>query len=194
MEADFGTVNETRAVGDLGTCPNCGEESLHSTFTDETFEHEAEDAKTLTVHAKDVPIEACRHCGKIFVNKDSLRVRHEHVCKTLGLLTPAEIKAIRQRHRLSQAEFAEITGLSEASISRWERGRLLQNRGHNTYLRNLKKDPELVEKLRRDTREEQIEQVSHLQDVIDRRQFRSLGHDDIQRHGKRAKQFVLIHC
>ena len=65
------------------------------------------------------------------------RVQHAAVCRALGLLTPEEIQAIRERFGPTQAEFARLTGIGEAIISRWERGRILPNRAMDRYLRLL---------------------------------------------------------
>ena len=54
-----------------------------------------------------------------------------------GLLSPWEIRAIRERRKLSRKAFAEITGLGEATIKRWETGATPQNRGNDRYLRTL---------------------------------------------------------
>ena len=66
-----------------------------------------------------------------------MRLQHAAVCRALGLLTPAEIQAIRERLGPTQAEFAQLTGIGEATISRWERGRILPNRAMDHYLRLL---------------------------------------------------------
>ncbi len=185
------TFGGTPAAGEFGACPNCGNESLRLAYTDEVFDHADDGAATVTVRATNVPVEVCDRCGKSFVTKETLRVRHESVCRSLGLLTPAEIKAIRERHRLSQAEFAEITGLGEASISRWERGRLLPNRGNNAYLRSLRQNPELVAQLRREFCESQRESSSRLGSQGSAR-FRSLPAAEVRRHQVRARSFNLI--
>jgi transcriptional regulator with XRE-family HTH domain len=66
------------------------------------------------------------------------KVRHEAVCRAAGLLTPSEIKALRERFGWSQQDLAELTGMGIATISRWERGRLLQNRSNNKFLQALR--------------------------------------------------------
>ena len=55
----------------------------------------------------------------------------------LGLLTPEEIRQLRERMGLTQSQPLQISGIGEATISRWERGRLLQNRAMDNYLRLL---------------------------------------------------------
>ena len=55
--------------------------------------------------------------------------------RALGLLTPAEIRASRERLGLTQQELQEYLGLGGNSLSRWESGRVYQSRSHDTLLR-----------------------------------------------------------
>ena len=67
------------------------------------------------------------------------------------MLSPEEIKALRERLGKTQQEFAELTGIGEATISRWERGRLLQNRANDNFLRLIAANPvnlKLLQELR----------------------------------------------
>ena len=52
----------------------------------------------------------------------------------MALPTPSEIVALRERLGLSQSELAALTGIGKATISRWERGRILPNRAMARYL------------------------------------------------------------
>ena len=83
----------------------------------------------------------------MFVTAETARVRHEYVCRAIGSITPAEIKQIRERHGLSQSDLARITNFGEASISRWERGRLLPNASGSTFLKLLLSRPDIVDTL-----------------------------------------------
>ena len=64
-------------------------------------------------------------------------IRHEAVCKHLGVLGPTEVRAIRERHGLTQETFARITGLKEATLDKWENGAEIQGRANENYLRLL---------------------------------------------------------
>lgn len=89
------------------------------------------------VEVHDVPVEVCPKCSEKYFGPAAARVQHAAVCRALGLLTPPEIQAIRERLGPTQAEFARLTGIGEATISRWERGRILPNRAMDRYLRLL---------------------------------------------------------
>jgi putative zinc finger/helix-turn-helix YgiT family protein len=117
-------------------CPNCKQGRLQD-------RHIAEDItfpvgeETIVVHVERVPIRVCDVCGESFSGPDAAAIRHEAICRHQGLLTPREIKELRESLGMTQAELARITGIGEATISRWERGRLLQNKALDRFLRLL---------------------------------------------------------
>ncbi|HXC99111.1 MAG TPA: type II TA system antitoxin MqsA family protein [Verrucomicrobiae bacterium] len=72
------------------------------------------------------PAMVCDHCGWVtmtdfqadnlcLVTADEYRRRH-------GLLTGAEIVALRKAFNMSQSKFADYIGAGEASVKRWENG------------------------------------------------------------------------
>ena len=137
-------------VGTSRRCPTCNVGQMHPMIVTERFPYE-DDGTEVTVVAENVPIERCDNpeCGEQLSGPEAARIRHEAICRALGLLTPAEILAVRERLNLTQAEFARLTRLGEATISRWERGRLLQNPAMDRYLRLIAHNEENVIFLRR---------------------------------------------
>ncbi len=121
----------------LRRCPNCGHSPLREETITDRFEYRPDGEEPLTVEIHDVPVEVCPKCGEKYLGPAAVRVQHAAVCRALGLLTPEEIQAIRERLGPTQAEFARLTGIGEATISRWERGRILPNRAMDRYLRLL---------------------------------------------------------
>lgn len=117
-------------------CPTCNAGCLRDKIITERFDFEV-DGKTKSVVAENVPLSECEKCGERLSGPEAARIRHEAICQTFGLLTPHEIQSIRERLGLSQERFAQLTGIGVATISRWERGRLLQNRAMDKYLRLL---------------------------------------------------------
>jgi putative zinc finger/helix-turn-helix YgiT family protein len=118
-------------------CPECENGHLVSFTRDEEFEYDLGD-ETIKVTARDVPVERCDSCGMIASGPDAAKLRHEAVCRASELLTPSEIKAIRETFGWSQQHLADLTGLGIATISRCERGRLLQNRSTNKVLQAIR--------------------------------------------------------
>jgi HTH-type transcriptional regulator / antitoxin MqsA len=121
----------------LQRCPNCGHAPLREETVTDRFEYRAEGEEPFMVEAHGVPVEVCPNCGERYFGPAAVRVQHAAVCRALGLLTPEEIQAIRERFGPTQTEFARLTGIGEATISRWERGRMLPNRAMDHYLRLL---------------------------------------------------------
>jgi putative zinc finger/helix-turn-helix YgiT family protein len=122
-------------------CPECASGRLVPFIRDEEFDHDLGD-EIIKVRAKGVPVERCNVCGMIASGPDAARVRHEAICAAAGFLTPSEIKTLREQFGWSQKDLADLTGLGMATISRYERGRLLQNRSTNKILQAIRDCPE----------------------------------------------------
>lgn len=119
------------------TCPYC-EQPATTTLVDDTLTYRSgKDAVDLHVR---LPVRRCDACDFDFVDHVGERIKTEAVYRHHGLVTPWEIRAIRERRGMSRAAFAEITGLGEATIKRWEAGAISQNRGNDRYLRLLDDD------------------------------------------------------
>lgn len=115
-------------------CDRCGASPVRVTEQRQTFTYgEQPNAAELTVV---VPVYSCQVCGAEYTDFVAEELRHDAVCRHLGVLTPAEIRAIREnQYGLSRERFAEETKLGIASIQRWESGALIQNKANDLYLR-----------------------------------------------------------
>jgi putative zinc finger/helix-turn-helix YgiT family protein len=139
---------KTTSISPSRRCPACGQGWLKPTTVTDRFVHE-EDGTKRTVIVEKVPIERCAQCGESFRGPEAARLHHEAVCRTFGFLTPHEIRELREKALgITQEEFARLTGIGLATISRWERGRLVQNRAMDRYLRLLREDPASLRYLR----------------------------------------------
>jgi putative zinc finger/helix-turn-helix YgiT family protein len=83
-----------------------------------------------------LPVRICDGCGAEYIDEVGEEIRHEAVCRHLRVLAPREIRTLREQYG-SQAAFANLTGLGEASLSRWETGASIQSRAYDNYLRLL---------------------------------------------------------
>ncbi len=99
-----------------------------------------------TLHVT-IPVRCCGACGFECIDDEGMLIRHEAVCKHLGVLGPTEIRAIREGQGLTREAFARITGLEQATVDRWENGAAIQGRADDNYLRLLD-FPENLEKRR----------------------------------------------
>jgi putative zinc finger/helix-turn-helix YgiT family protein len=172
-------------------CGCCATGHLVTRFQEDAFEHEGDDGPML-VEADRVPFDVCDTCGSVFVTAETARVRHEYVCRKLGLITPTEIKEIRDRHELTQADFARITKFGESSISRWERGRLLPNPSSSGYLKLLQHNPPMVEWLIKADAGLIQQSLAAPEPLRHRPRFRFLPPEDIASLEAKANRFALV--
>jgi len=116
------------------TCGECGN-LVTTAWHRHTFQYgSGTDAVDLDVR---LPVRRCDHCDFDYLDDEGERIKHEAVCRYLGVLTPREIRGIRKRHGLSRQAFARVTGIGEASLGRWENGFKIQTLGNDRYLRLL---------------------------------------------------------
>jgi putative zinc finger/helix-turn-helix YgiT family protein len=69
--------------------------------------------------------------------------------KKYGLLTAEEIRSLRERFDLTQAELARLLRLGQNTLSRWEAGRHAQTAAMDVLLRMLRDVPGGLEYLRK---------------------------------------------
>lgn len=126
-------------------CPDCEATDADLEKLPQTFRYgRGEGAVDLTCQ---ISVYKCRRCGARWTDGASEDARQEAVCRHLGRLTPAEVKAVRDLYGLSQADFSRVTGLGEASLSRWETGAQVQNAACDRLLRLIKEDPRNFDRL-----------------------------------------------
>ena len=113
-------------------CPHCGAPRITTVLQSQQFPYGA-GPHSVTLEAT-VPVRTCSACGFTFTDREGEEVRHEAVCRHLKVMAPRRIRQLRELHRYSQAAFAEVTRLGEATLSRWERGIIIQNAAYDSYL------------------------------------------------------------
>lgn len=96
---------------------------------------------------------ACPKCGEIVLRWDDMvRVdasAFETYRKKHGLLAPEEIRELRKRLRLTQAQLAHLLRLGANTVSRWEAGRNVQTGAMDVLLRLVRDVPGSLAYLRR---------------------------------------------
>ena len=115
-----------------------------------TFDHQEEfeygSGKSAVTLQVQLPVRRCDACDFEFLDQDGERIKHEAVCHHLGVLTSTEIREIRKQYGKTRSSFAELTGLGEATLNRWENGVLIQNRANDRYL-GLLAMPDIFDRL-----------------------------------------------
>ncbi len=129
------STTQIQAVQQKHECPLCGGDRVTTSLHRQTFSYgSGESAIELTV---DVPVHRCGPCDFEYLDEVAEDLKHEAICQHFGVLSPGEIRRIREGHQMTRARFAEITGLGEASLNRWENGLTIQTQAYDKYLRLL---------------------------------------------------------
>jgi putative zinc finger/helix-turn-helix YgiT family protein len=119
-------------------CPDCESKDSRVQEQEHSFRYgSGVSAVELTCQ---VPVFICNQCGCEWTGSQAEDARQSVICHHLGRLTPGEVKSVRERYHLSQAEFSRITGFGEASLSRWETGAQIQNAASDRLLRLIDAD------------------------------------------------------
>jgi putative zinc finger/helix-turn-helix YgiT family protein len=130
-------------------CGKCGHKTMHlaTVVYATTIEH---DGRAYRVEIPALTVPQCTNCQAISIDDEadqqiSAAFRHE-----AKLLTPAEIRQGREQLGLTQKQFANLLGVGEATVSRWETGAQIQQRAMDRFLRVCLASPAAVELLRSD--------------------------------------------
>jgi len=93
----------------------------------------------------------CDHCGSDFAgaaqakrNKRTLMAWRKQID---GLLTGAEVAAVRQQYRLTQAQAARLFGGGPVAFSKYENDDVAQSEAMDTLLRLIRRSPETFQAL-----------------------------------------------
>jgi DNA-binding transcriptional regulator YiaG len=170
-------------------CPNCDSSDVKTTLETDRFDYGiGQDATTLEA---EIPLRTCASCGFEYTDSEAEDIRHEVVCRHLGLLTPSEIEAIRNHFGPTRAEFASRSRIGEASLARWEAGQIFQNAANDNYIyllafmenwqRLQARGPGLPSEFRRESRSAARVSV---------RRFRSLDEDSVAPLRRQGRDFL----
>ena len=130
-----------------GACPACG-----------TVMVEKRGRLTLPVNGEDIAVPSALHlrcpkCHEIVLrHADARRLGEDATAayrRKHGLLSANEMRAIRERFKLTQAQFGALLRLGTNTLSRWESGRNVQTEAMDTLLRLIRDVPGSIEYLRR---------------------------------------------
>jgi putative zinc finger/helix-turn-helix YgiT family protein len=114
------------------SCPSCGSDNLSSESINEEFQYGDKDNAVMLSAL--ITVYHCMSCGFGFTTEEASEIKHEVVCRHLGVLTPTEVRGVRDQYKLSQIEFSELSKIGKASLARWESGVLIQNQANDNLL------------------------------------------------------------
>lgn len=94
----------------------------------------------------------CRKCKEIVLRLDEARKLREKANALYrgkyGLLSADDIQSLRERHGLNQGELAQLLGLGQNTLSRWETGRNVQSLAMDYLLRLVRDVPGTLDYLK----------------------------------------------
>jgi putative zinc finger/helix-turn-helix YgiT family protein len=111
----------------------------------------------LPVNGEDVAVPHAAHlrcpkCKEVVLRiEDARRLGEDAIAryrKKHGLLSTGDIREIRDRFTLTQAELAKLLHLGQNTVSRWEAGRNVQTAAMDVLLRLLRDVPGSLEYLK----------------------------------------------
>lgn len=85
-----------------------------------------------------VPVEWDKDAQDWVLTPDAMELIEETKARHMGLLTPAEIRALREQLGYSQEKMSEVLEIGAKTWSRWETGRQRPSRSLNLLLKALK--------------------------------------------------------
>jgi putative zinc finger/helix-turn-helix YgiT family protein len=130
-------------------CGKCGQKAIVlATLPYSTnIEH---DGRAYRVEVPALTVPQCANCQAISIDDDADEQISVAFRRAAGLLAPEEIRHGREKLGLTQKEFANMLGVGEATVSRWETGAQIQQRALDRFLRVCLASPAAVELLQSD--------------------------------------------
>jgi putative zinc finger/helix-turn-helix YgiT family protein len=129
-------------------CGKCGRQAMHLATLPYaiTIEH---DGRAYPVKIPALTVPQCGHCQALSLDDDADQQISAAFRREARLLAPNEIRQGRENLRLTQKEFANLLGVGESTVSRWETGAQIQQRALDRFLRLCLASPAAVELLAR---------------------------------------------
>jgi HTH-type transcriptional regulator/antitoxin MqsA len=126
-------------------CPACGHAKMVSKIKDETLSY---GSQSLTLH--EMRGEFCTECGEGVWDAESYRRYAEAQAGLLRSVkgdVSSEIRRIRKRLKLTQAQLAETFGVGKVAFSRYERGETRPPAPLVKLLKLLERHPDLLKEM-----------------------------------------------
>ena len=124
-------------------CPVCGCEAMEERRGEYRFDPPPEIPGGVIV-IRDAHWSSCGNCGEDILSHELDQAIEAQRHKRLELLTPEEIRQVRQRTGLSAVEMGHILGVGEKTYTRWETGRSVQNKANDLLIRLLEANAEAL--------------------------------------------------
>jgi putative zinc finger/helix-turn-helix YgiT family protein len=108
------------------------------------------DGRAYRIQVPVLSVPQCTNCKAISIDDEADRQISAAFRREARLLTPEEIRQGREKLGMTQKQLANLLGVGEATISRWETGAQIQQRAMDRFLRVCFASSAAVELLRSD--------------------------------------------
>ena len=126
-------------------CPSCGHNGMIDKVLEETLTY---DGKSMTLH--DMRGQFCPECGEGIWDDESYRrytESQEGLVRAIKGDPAADIRRIRRKLKLTQAQLASSFGVGKVAFSRYERGETRPPAPLLKLLKLIDRHPELLEEI-----------------------------------------------
>src|SRR5439155_23912467 len=115
-------------------CGKCGQKAMElaTLLYTTTIDH---DGRAYRVELPGLTVPRCGHCQALSLDDEADRQISAAFRREARLLAPEEIRQGREKLGLTQKQFAQLLGIGEATVSRWETGAQIQQRAMERFLR-----------------------------------------------------------
>ena len=129
---DINIKNKNWKLAKDKKCESCGSRKVQTSKQIKVFNYGTLD-KPVKLRAE-VPVYRCADCEFMYTDREASELCHDAVCRYRDVMTPKEVRGVRNSYNLSVEEFSKQTGIGAGSINRWEKGALIQNKAMDNYL------------------------------------------------------------
>ena len=93
------------------------------------------DGRSYTVAVPEFRVPRCKNCGAMVFDDSANDQITDALRQQVGLLAPERIRGNRESLGLTQRDFANLLGVGESTVSRWETGSQIQQRSLDRLMR-----------------------------------------------------------
>jgi putative zinc finger/helix-turn-helix YgiT family protein len=115
-------------------CGKCRQETVERATLPYSTEVQY-DGRIYTVDVPRFEVPRCTNCGAMVLDDDANDQITDALRRQVGLLTPQRIRSNRESLGLKQRDFANLLGVGESTVSRWETGSQIQQKSLDKLMR-----------------------------------------------------------
>lgn len=124
------------------TCGNCGEQAVERKSLPYSTVVQY-DGRGYAVDVPELRVPCCKNCGDMVFDDSANDQVTDALRRLVGLLPPDRIRSNRESLGLTQRDFANLLGVGESTVSRWETGSQIQQRSLDRLMRLFFAFPEV---------------------------------------------------